>query len=75
MNKKNGNGWALKLTIFLAGALIAVGGYIATVRSNTKRIEMVEVKTHIVETTVVGIQKDIEYIKVGIDEIKEEVRK
>ena len=75
MAKKNGNGWVWKLAIFLAGALVAAGGYIATVRSNTNRIEKVEVKAHETETTVVGMQKDIEYIKVGIDEIKEEVKK
>lgn len=60
----------LKTLIYMAGALIAVGVFFATVSNNTDRIEKVEGKTEQHETDIVGLQKDIDYIKDGVDDIK-----
>lgn len=73
MAKKNGMLWKIGLT--LAGVLITIGIYIATVRSNTGRIDKVEVKAHENEGDIRDIKKDITYIREGIDEIKQELKK
>ncbi len=70
---KNGAIW--KMGLLLAGALITVGIYVATVRSNTARVEKVETKAHGTETAVVGMKKDIEFIKVTQTQILEEMKK
>ena len=68
------NGWT-KWVIFAATALIALGGYMVTVRSNTVRIEKVEVKSEVMQMDVVELQTDVKYIRSGIDEIKRELKK
>lgn len=64
-----------KAALVVASALITIGIYIATVRSNTNRIEKVEVKANDTEKVVVGMQKDIEYIKIMQQQILDEVLK
>jgi len=68
------NGWQAWV-IFAASALIALGGYLVTVRSNTNRINNVEIAAHSNEGDIRELKTDIKYIKAGIDEIKREVKK
>ena len=68
------NGWT-RWVIFAAGALVALGGYLVTVRSNTTRIAEVEVKTHANEGDIRDLKKDITYIKEGIGRIETAVNK
>ena len=68
------NGWQAWV-IFAASALIALGGYLVTVRSNTNRINNVEIAVHSNEGDIRELKTDIKYIKAGIDEIKREVKK
>ena len=68
------NGWQAWV-IFAASALIALGGYLVTVRSNTNRINNVEITAHSNEGDIRELKTDIKYIKSGIDEIKREVKK
>ena len=68
------NGWT-KWVVVCAGALIALGGYMVTVRSNTVRIEKVEVKAETTQIDVADLKKDVYYIREGIDRIEKEVRK
>lgn len=72
MNKKL-NGWFWRIAIASAGVLITAGIYIATVKSNTNRIEKVEVKTHANEGDIRELKTDIKYIRKGVDEIKKSV--
>ena len=68
------NGWT-KWVIFAATALIALGGYSVTVRSNTMRIGANEACIRTNEGDIRDLKKDIQYIREGIDEIKREVKK
>ena len=68
------NGWT-KWVIFAASALIALGGYLVTVRENTKRISRNETTVRANEGDIRDLKKDIQYIKEGVDEIKREVKK
>ncbi len=63
------NGWT-KWVIFAATILVTIGIYIATVRSNTERINKVEIKSHNNEGNIRDLKKDVTYIREGIDEIK-----
>jgi len=68
------NGWT-KWVIFGAGALVALGGYLVTVRSNTIRIAGVEITAHVNEGDIRDLKKDITYIKEGIGRIEKAVKK
>jgi len=68
------NGWQAWV-IFAASALIALGGYLVTVRDNTKRICANETTARANEGDIRDLKKDIQYIKEGIDDIKREVKK
>ena len=68
------NGWT-KWVIFAATALIALGGYMVTVRNNTKRISANETCVRTNEGDIRDLKKDIQYIKEGVDEIKRKVKK
>ena len=72
MATKNVN-W--KVMIWLAGALITVGGLIATIRYDSERIGKVEIKSHTNEGDIRELKTDIKYIRSGIDEIKRDVKK
>ena len=68
------NGWT-KWVIFIVMALIALGGYVVTVRSNTTRVGDCEVKAEVMETAVTTLQADMEWIKKGIARIELAVKK
>ena len=72
------NGWA-KIILAIGGILVAVAIAYGTLRNsvetNTKDIAAVAIKADASEKAVIGIQKDIGYIKEGIDEIKVELKK
>jgi len=67
------NGWT-KWVIFAATVLVALGGYLVTVRSNTIRIGDAEVKTEAMEkeygTAITTLQTDVKWIKSGITRIE-----
>ena len=69
------NGSAIKILIYIAGILMAAGVYCATVRQNTERIDKVEIKANSSEKDIIGLKKDISYIKEGVDDIKDELKK
>ena len=48
--------------------------YIATVRSNTGRIDKVEIKSHENEGDIRDLKKDVTYIREGIDRIEKSVK-
>ena len=73
MATKNGTMWKILLPI--AGALLTVGGLYATIMQNRDDIVKVEVMTHQNEGDIRDLKKDVTYIREGIDEIKEEVKK
>jgi len=73
INEKNGTFW--KIVIVMAGALLTVGGLCATIRFNSERIDKVEVKAAKNEGDVRELKTDIKYIKSGVDDIKEELKK
>ncbi len=66
------NGWT-KWAILAATALITIGIYIATVKSNTKRLGDVEVKAHTNEGDIRDLKKDITHIKKAVDRIEEKM--
>ena len=70
--KFNGNLW--KYLIYAATILVAVGVYMTVIESNCKRIEKVEARSEKNEKDIIGMQKDISYIKEGIDDIKAELK-
>lgn len=72
MAKKINGIW--KIVIAIAGALITVGALCATIRSNEKRIDKVEVKAEQTQIDVVELKTDVKYIKSGIDDIKREIK-
>ena len=69
MAKTKFNG-SMKWIVAFAGLLITIGAICQMVRSNTGRIDKVEVKAEIAQNDVTGIKKDIQYIKEGIDELR-----
>ena len=73
MATKNGIMWKILLPI--AGALLTVGGLCATIKQNRDDIAEVEVISHQNEGDIRDLKKDVTYIREGIDEIKEEVKK
>jgi len=70
----NGNGFWRKVLIAIAGLLITIGVYAATVKSNTDRIEKVEVKAENTENELIELRSevrmDIKHIKEGIGRIE-----
>ena len=68
----NGNLW--KYLIYAATILVEVGVYMTVIESNCKRIEKVEARSEKNEKDIIGMQKDISYIKEGIDDIKAELK-
>jgi hypothetical protein len=72
------NEWT-RWVIFAASALIALGGYMVTVRNNTKRIVNVENKTATIEkeygNAIATLQTDVQWIKQGIERIELAVKK
>lgn len=73
MPRRKMNGWT-KWVIFAATVLVTVGIYIATVKSNTDRIDKVEVKTHENEGDIRDLKKDVTYIREGIDRIEKSIK-
>ena len=75
MAKKEWTKWV----IIASSALIALGGYMVTVRSNTKRISEAEVKAESMEkeygTAIATLQTDVAWIKKGIGRIEVAVKK
>lgn len=63
------NGWT-KWVIFIVMALVALGGYVVTVRSNTKRVSDCETKAEVMETAVTKLQTHVEWIVKGIARIE-----
>jgi len=68
---KSGLNGATKWIIFLAGALITVGVSLQMIRSNTARIDKVEPKVQNISETVARLEGNIEYIKKGIDDLRD----
>jgi len=66
------NGWT-KWVVIAATALVALGGYLVTVRSNTIRIDKVETKAEAIQIDVATLKADVRYIKEGVDRIEEKM--
>jgi hypothetical protein len=73
INDKNGTFW--KVVLVMAGALLTVGGLCATIRFNSERITKVETLSIENKGDIRELKTDIKYIKGGVDDIKEELRK
>jgi len=72
-DNKNGTFW--KVVLILTGSMITVGSLCATIRYNSERIDKVEVKAAKNEGDVRELKTDIKYIKAGVDDIKDELKK
>jgi len=59
----------------VAAALVTVGALCATIRSNEKRINIIENKAVSNEKDIVELKTDVKYIRKSVDEIKQEVKK
>jgi len=70
--KFNGNIW--KVLIYISGVLVAIGVYTTVIKSNCDRIKKVEIRSEQNEKNIIGMQKDISYIKEGVDDIKYELK-
>jgi len=70
--KINGNIW--KVLIYISGVLVAIGVYTTVIKSNCERIEKVEIRSEQNEKDIIGMKKDITYIKDGVDDIKFELK-
>lgn len=80
MARNNEKIWRLiKLALYLlpliASIALAYGTLRERVSNNQKRIDIVEIKADANETSIIEMRTDIKYIKQGIDEIKQELRK
>jgi len=68
----------IQIIILLAGILVSVTLAYAAVNARTKanseKIQDIKQKADSNEIAIVSIQKDIEYIKKGVDEIKLELK-
>lgn len=73
LNDNNGTFW--KVILILAGSMITVGGLCATIRYNSDRIDKVEVSVHENKGDIRELKTDIKYIKSGVDDIKDELKK
>lgn len=69
----------IQIIILLAGILVSVTLAYAAVNARTKtnseKIQEIKLKADSNEIAIVSMQKDIEYIKKGVDEIKQELKK
>jgi len=67
------DGWT-RWAIFAIITLVALGGYLVTVRSNTMRIGNAEIKAEVMDkefrTAITTLQTDVEWIKSGIGRIE-----
>ena len=67
------DGWT-RWAIFAIITLVALGGYLVTVRSNTTRIGNAEIKAEVMDkefrTAITTLQTDVEWIKSGIGRIE-----
>jgi len=66
---------ALAIITLIASAAIAYGILTERVKTNSNTIEKVEQKADTNQLNIVEIKTDIKYIKFGIDDIKEELKK
>jgi len=64
----NGNLW--KYLIWVAAILIAIGVYKAVIESNCERIDKVELRAAQNERDIIGMKRDIAYIKEGVIRIE-----
>jgi hypothetical protein len=64
-----------KVILILAGTMITVGGLCATIRYNSERIDKVEVIASGNKGDIRELKTDIKYIKSGVDDIKDELKK
>lgn len=71
MAKRTGLNGMMKWIIWIATAIFALGAMGEVIRSNRNRIEKVEVKAESNANTIIGIEKDIQYIREGIDDLRE----
>ena len=58
---------------WLIGILFVAGITYGQIWRNSKDIQKVEIKAETNEKTIIGIEKDIQYIKAGIDDIKKKL--
>ena len=79
------NKWVERLTIFVVGAVFAGGGFYAAtqihISNNAEAIEEAKQERILMNSSlknvsykIVGLEKDIEYIRNGIDEIKRKLK-
>lgn len=61
---------SLRILGLIAALLIGVGIAYAEISANSKAVEKTTIKADANEKTLIGMGKDIEYIKRGIDDIK-----
>jgi len=73
MEKTIFNGSLWKYLIWISAVLIAVGVYKTVIESNCDRITKVEIRAEKNERDIIGMQKDISYIKEGIDRIEKKL--
>ena len=70
---KNSMFW--KVILILAGSMVTVGGLCATIRYNSERIVKVEYLATQNAGDIRELKTDIKYIKAGVDDIKDELKK
>jgi len=66
--------FAIMASAVLVAVAIAYGALNVRVSNNTEDIRKTALKAETTEKVVIGLQKDIEYIKDGIDEIQEKLK-
>ena len=69
--KINGNLW--KILIYVSGILITIGVYTTIVKSNCDRIEKVETRSMQNKEDIIGMKKDISYIREGVVRIEQKL--
>ena len=81
MAKNNSTGWiritfsAIGLALILGSILLAMGSQNQKLENGCKRIDVIETQVSENEIDIAVIKTDVKYIRKGIDEIKEELRK
>jgi hypothetical protein len=71
MAKRMNGTW--KIVMWAAGGLVTAGALCATIYSNERRINKVEVSAMQNEKDIVELKTDVKYIRSGIDDIKHKV--
>lgn len=74
MAKTNINGNLWKVLIYISGILVTIGVYTTIVKYNCDKIEKVEIRSVQNKEDIIGIKKDISYIREGVDDIKLELQ-